>query len=107
MVASILSARLRDCLNDADFPAGKNDLVEVAVRNGCPDAAQALRGIPPETYANMAEVLASVTLADDSLGESDKAMARRTHTKPGLAEGAKDIGTPSPIVEELGENRDS
>jgi hypothetical protein len=50
-------------------------------------------------------VLASVTLDDDDLSDSDKAAARRTHTKPGLADNAKDLGPVNPIVEELGENR--
>ncbi len=108
MVASSTPDRLRQCLNDVDFPADKDALVETAERNGCADdAARALRAIPAETYANIGQVLASVTLDDDRLDDSDKAAARRLHTKPGLAESAKDIGRQSPIVEELGENRGS
>lgn len=107
MVASTDRASVRECLNDVDFPAAKDDLVNAAVRNGCPDTARALRAIPPETYANLAEVLASVTLADDKLSDSEKAAARRTHTKPGLSESAKDLGAPGPIVDELGDNRKS
>lgn len=107
MVASTTRARVRDCLYDVDFPADKDDLVAAAERNDCMDAARALRAIPPETYANVAEVLASVNLSDDDLSEADEAAARRTHTKPGRAESAKDVPAANPIVEELGENRGS
>jgi hypothetical protein len=108
MVASTTRSRLRACLNDVDFPADKDGLVAAAVRNSCDeDTIRALRSIPPETYANFAEVLAAVPLADDRLTDAEKAVARRAHTKPGLAESAKDIPPPSAITEELGENRKS
>jgi Protein of unknown function (DUF2795) len=105
MVASTTRRRVHDCLNDVDFPATKDDLLTAAARNGCDeDTARALRAIPPESYANLAEVMASVPLADDRLDDSEKTAARRVHTKPGLAEGSKEI-PPNPIAEELGENR--
>ncbi|OBF55619.1 hypothetical protein A5756_13180 [Mycobacterium sp. 852002-53434_SCH5985345] len=109
MVASVSPNQLRQCFTDVDFPANKQDLLDAADRNGCDDdTIRALRSIPPETYNNAAQVLASVTIIDDrDLGDADKAAARRTHTKPGLAENAKDIPASSPIVEELGENRGS
>jgi hypothetical protein len=47
-----------------------------------------LRGIPPETYASVGHLAASVTIADDRDDAGKSA--------PG-----------SPIVEELGENRGS
>lgn len=34
--------------------------------------------MPPETYANMAEVLASVSLSDGNIDDGDKAAVRRT-----------------------------
>jgi hypothetical protein len=52
-------------------------------------------------------VLASVTFSDDKLSDSDKAAGRRTHTRQALAQSEKDIAQVNPIVEELGENRDS
>ena len=109
MVASTTVNQLRQCLNDVDFPATKQDLLAAADRHGCDDETiRALRAIPPETYNNVAQVTSSVTIADDQgIGEADKAAARRSHTKPGLAETAKDIPTQSPIVDELGENRGS
>ena len=109
MVATTTPGQLRRCLQDVDFPVNKQDLLDAAERNGCNDETiRALRAIPPETYTNVSQVTASVTIKDDeSIDDADKAAARRTHTKPGLAESAKDIGSPSPIVDELGENRGS
>ncbi|OBI20262.1 hypothetical protein A5712_17955 [Mycobacterium sp. E2327] len=89
MVASTTRSQLRKCLNDVDFPANKQDLLDAADRNGCDDdTVRVLRGIPPETYNNVAQVASSVTIADE--GDSD---------------GAGKPGADSPIVEELGENR--
>lgn len=109
MVASTTTSQLRLCLSDVDFPASKQDLLDAAGRNGCDDqTVRALRGIPSETYANVAQVASSVTIADErDVQDGEKAAARRSHTKPGLAENAKDIGSQSPIVDELGENRGS
>ncbi|WP_406816385.1 DUF2795 domain-containing protein [Mycobacterium sp. M23085] len=92
-----------------DFPANKDELLSAAERNGCDgETMRALRAVPPETYANLAQVAASVTIADEhDVSDRDKAAARRTHTQPGRAESAKDIPTQSPIVDELGENRGS
>ena len=47
-------------LEDADFPAHRDDLVRVAEEHGAPeDVIKALRGMPPEVYANRAEVMRS------------------------------------------------
>jgi hypothetical protein len=108
MAASTTPTRLRHCLNDVDYPADKDALLEAAARNGCDDeTSRALRAIPPETYANISEVMASVTLGDDDLTDAEKAEAHRVHTKPRLAQSAKDIQPANPIIEELGENRGS
>ncbi len=73
-----------------DFPADKQNLLDAADRNDCDDETnRALRAIPPETYTNVAQVAASVTITDDEgLRDGDKAAARRSHTKPGRAETA-------------------
>lgn len=106
MAASTTRQQLQHCLSDVDYPAGKDMLVAAAESADCDeDTVRALRAIPPVTYANSAEVLASVSTSDDRLGDSEKARARRTHTTPGLAENAKDLPLSNPIVEELGENR--
>ncbi len=112
MVASTTRRKLQDCLSDVDFPANKADLLEAA-RGACDDeTVRALQAIPPETYTNLGQVVASVSVVDDEdirdigdISDGDKAAARRSHTKPGLAEAAKDIESRSPIVEELGEYR--
>jgi Protein of unknown function (DUF2795) len=92
-----------------NFPASKQDLLNAAGSHRDDDALRALRAIPAETYNNLDQVLASVSIVDeeDAVRDPGKAAARRTHTKPGLAESAKDIGSESPIVDELGENRGS
>ncbi|BBX66232.1 hypothetical protein MSAS_54060 [Mycobacterium saskatchewanense] len=109
MVASTTPGRLRRCLDAVDFPANKQDLLDAADRTGCDvETIRALRTIPPETYANVSQVTASLTLADDrGTGDADEAAARRSHTTPGRAESAKDVGPRSAIVEEPGENRGS
>ncbi len=109
MAAATTRNRLRQYLNDVDYPADKNALLEVADRNGCDeDTGRALRAIPPETYANFGEVVASVPLTDDDdLTDSEKAQAHRVNHRANLAQSAKDIGPVNPIVEELGENRGS
>jgi hypothetical protein len=44
MVASTTRSRLRACLNDVDFPADKDNLLQAAARNGCDDeTTRALR----------------------------------------------------------------
>jgi hypothetical protein len=109
MPAATTRSRLKQYLNDVDYPADKDALLEAANRNGCDeDTARALRAIPPETYANFTEVVSSVTLTDDDeLSDAEKAEAHRVHTKANLSQSAKEIGPVNPIVEELGENRGS
>lgn len=62
--------------------------------------------MPPVSYANVAEVVQSVSLEADQPA-AEQAPRRREHTKPGLAAAEKDIGEPGPVVDELGENRGS
>ncbi|MFF0487838.1 DUF2795 domain-containing protein [Nocardia sp. NPDC004068] len=100
------ATRVRAALTDADFPADKDTLVSCASRAGADqDTVRALRAIPPESYADIGEVLQSVDLSPDR-DPADRAAQRRTHSHPGLAEQEKDI-PPNPIAEELGENRGS
>ena len=93
MVASTTHSQLRQCLRDVDFPANKDDLLSAAERNGCDgQTIRAMQAVPPETYANVAQVAASVTITDErDVSGSDKGAARRTHRKPGGAEKSKDI----------------
>ncbi len=56
----------RKCLNDVDFPANRQDLLDAAHRSGCNDGTRrAMRAIPPETYTNVAQVTASVSISDE------------------------------------------
>ncbi len=106
MPAATTPDRLRECLNEVDFPADKDGLLAAATRHGCDEPTErALRSIQPEVYQNMSEVLAAVPLADDEHNAAQRSAAYREHTKPGRAQDAKDVGAQSPITEELGENR--
>jgi hypothetical protein len=100
MTATTTEDRLRAVLNDVDYPADKDQLLEHAQRNAADDeTVRALRSIPPVTYGNFQEVLQSVPL-DPGRDESQRAAQRRTHTHPRLAEQAKDVPA-NPIKEEL------
>jgi hypothetical protein len=93
--------RLRQALSEADFPADKDDLVGYAERAAADDdTVRALRALPPVPYANLGEVVQSVSL-DPARSDADRAAQRRTHTKPGLSEQEKDIPS-NPITEEFG-----
>lgn len=99
--------RLRRALSTADFPADKSDIVDCAERAGADaDTVRALRAIPPVSYANLDEVVRSVSL-DREVPAAEEAARRRTHTKPGLSQKNKDVPSTSPITDELGENRGS
>jgi hypothetical protein len=82
--------RLRRALNQADFPAGKDDLVRCAKdAQADNDTVRALESIPPVEYSNFTEVLRSAPVDQDRT-EADRAARPE-----------------NPIVEELGENRGS
>lgn len=101
---------LKATLTDANFPASKEELISHAdERNADSATLQALRAMPPASYANLTEVERSVSLdkaTEEGQSSSDKAQQARQKTKDALAE--HETETPSnPIVEELGENRGS
>ena len=103
-MALIDQSELRTWLNGVNYPAGKEDLVSRAERNGAPDhVISALRAIPPVEYASRSEVAASVRV-DDPQSDAEKADERRHHTHDGLAEKETEV-PPNPIAEELGYNR--
>jgi hypothetical protein len=76
-----------------DFPANKQRLLDTAERNDCDDGTiRALHRIPSETYTNIAQVAASLTLAGNrGIADGDKATVQRSPI--------------TPIFHELGENR--
>jgi hypothetical protein len=109
-MGSNLMEDLRTLLNDLDYPASKQDIVDQAERHGVKDETlRAVRALPPVDYRNDAEVLRSVA-ADpvEVAGQTaaNRAHQRRHHTHPGLAEHMKDT-KPSPIEDELGWNKGS
>jgi Protein of unknown function (DUF2795) len=86
MVASATRRQLQQCLSEVDFPVNTADLLDVAGNAGDDKTLRALQAIPPETYTNVNQVLASVTIVDDrDIRDGDEAAARRTHANPGLA----------------------
>ncbi|MDJ1132972.1 DUF2795 domain-containing protein [Streptomyces iconiensis] len=93
-------------ISDVSFPAGKDDLEQVAQRSGAsPGVMAALAGIPPEEYANKDEVARSVrTPADTDIPHSaaQKAQQARKGGKPGLSQHLRDAEKP-PVERELEE----
>lgn len=50
-------ADVAEALNNLDFPANKDDIMEHVRQGGAPEPVQRLlRGLPWETYANMSEI---------------------------------------------------
>lgn len=76
MVASTSQTRLRHCLSDLDFPANKGELLRAADRNGADqETVRALRTLPSQTYTNIDQVSASVTIVDDGDAVRDEGKA--------------------------------
>ncbi|MFK4148673.1 DUF2795 domain-containing protein [Streptomyces sp. NPDC004065] len=101
------STSARDVVNaikDVDFPAGKEELVEAASRAGAPqEVVKALRGIPPEQYANREEVARSVRVAPDSdlgLSPAQRAEQAREGGRHGQSQHLREVPKP-PVQEEL------
>ena len=97
---------VKRALKNADFPAAKQELIRVAEAAGAPDhVIAALRAIPPEEYANRAEVLRSVPAdpaADLDLSPAQRAeQARETRHRSHpqrLSEHLRDV--PKPPLED-------
>jgi hypothetical protein len=99
------TGKIKEALNDLDFPASKEEIVEHARSRGVRrDADQALSALPPAEYANLQEVLRSVPLdpAPDR-SETERAEQRR-HGKSGLAEHER-AGRVPPVQDELRRRR--
>lgn len=61
-MANVSLSDLRAALDDADYPAHKDDLVRRAEASNASEAAQkALRSLPPVDYASFDEVVRSVS----------------------------------------------
>ncbi|WP_229402052.1 DUF2795 domain-containing protein [Micromonospora okii] len=71
-------------LSSLDYPAGKDEVIREAEREGAPpDVLRALRALPPVDYANGAEVARSAKIeAAPEVGRSQRAaQAREPHTR--------------------------
>lgn len=92
MISSTTDSQIRRCLNGAQFPATKDDLVAAAIEKSCDnDTVDALRAIPSGTFTSITQVIAAISIVD--IGGGDTAMLRRLATQAGDAEGCD--GTPS------------
>jgi hypothetical protein len=97
---------VKRALKNADFPAAKQELIQAAEAAGAPDhVIAALRAIPPEEYANRAEVLRSIPAdpaADLDLSPAQRAeQARQTRHRnhpQRLSEHMREV--PKPPLEE-------
>ncbi|GAA2592813.1 DUF2795 domain-containing protein [Streptomyces axinellae] len=89
-------------LDDVDFPAGKDELLRAA-SNAPQEVYAALRGIPPEEYANREEVARSVRVDPDSdldLSPAQRAEQARQGGRPGQSERLREAPKP-PVEDEL------
>ena len=83
-------------LDDVDFPADKDTIVEVAERAGAPeDVVRALRAMPPVEYASRGEVLQSARTEQPQDATRAAAQARDPHTQ--IAQGDRDPGDTQPL----------
>ncbi len=83
-------------LDDVDFPADKDRIVEVAERSGAPeDVVKALRAMPPVEYANRGEVLQSARTEEPQDLRRAAAQTRDPHTR--IAQGDRDPGDTEPL----------
>ncbi|HEY2522298.1 MAG TPA: DUF2795 domain-containing protein [Streptosporangiaceae bacterium] len=106
-MAHVTSDEVVRYLGDVDFPAGKEDLLRAADDAGAPpEVLKALRAIPPEQYANRAEVARSVPTdpaadLDPSAAQRAEQARERRHRGPHpLSEYERKVPKP-PIEDEL------
>lgn len=105
-MAGVNPDEVAGALRDADFPAGKDELIQAAQQAGASEQViAALRAIPPVDYRNRDEVIRSVPT--DPAGDLDLSPAQRAgqkreaHRKPRrLAEYLREVPKP-PVEEEL------
>jgi hypothetical protein len=92
-------------LGDVDYPAAKEDLLRAADAAGAPqEVLGALRAIPPEQYANRAEVARSVPtdpaadLHPSPAQRAEQARERRHRGPRPLSEYQREV--PKPAIED-------
>jgi hypothetical protein len=103
-MATTSAREVLGALKDVDFPAGKDELIDAARRAGASkEVVTALRGVPPEEYANRDEVARSVRVdpaSDLHLSPAQRAEQARKGGRPGQSQHLRDAPKP-PIQEEL------
>lgn len=103
---------VRRALSDLDYPAAKEAVVARAERNGASaEALKAVRALPLGDYANEDEILRSIPVdpaapRQRTPAEQDEQARKARQSRPGLAEHMREA-EPTPVEEELGENRGS
>ena len=88
-------AAVQQALEDLDFPATKEEIVQHAERNGSDAAVRLLKALPLGTYRNIAEIRSSVPLdpaADDGQTAADKAAQARSGHSQRIAEHLREPG---------------
>lgn len=77
----VSAKQLTDALSDADYPATKDELLEVVERNDAgEEVRKAIRSLPPVDYGSTAEVVRSVTV-DVGSGPTDDQHAELARNK--------------------------
>jgi hypothetical protein len=110
-MAHVTSDEVIRYLGDVDFPAGKEDLLRAADAAGAPqEVLGALRAIPPEQYANRAEVARSVPtdpaadLHPSPAQRAEQARERRHRGPHPVSEYQREVPKP-PVEDELDRSR--
>jgi hypothetical protein len=104
-MAHVTSDEVIRYLRDVDYPAGKQDLLQAADDAGAPpEVLKALRALPPEQYANRAEVARSVPtdpaadLRPSAAQRAGQARERRHRGPRPLSEYQREV--PKPAIED-------
>jgi hypothetical protein len=85
---------VQEALNDLDFPASKNEIVNHAEQYGDWEAVRLLKALPIATYRNMTELRASVRLdpaEDEGQTAALKAEHARSHHSHRIAEYLREV----------------
>jgi hypothetical protein len=103
----VTTEQVLKALRNVDFPASKEELIQVAIRAGAPEEViHALRAIPPEQYASRAEVARSVPVdIAEELGLSpaqvaEQAREQHRYGPQHLSQYMREAPKP-PVAEEL------
>ncbi|MEU7061181.1 DUF2795 domain-containing protein [Streptomyces sp. NPDC046197] len=90
-----------DALQDVDFPAGKEELVQAAENAGAPE--EVVKALRADEYGNRDEVARSVRVdpaSDLNLSAAQRAEQARRGSRPGQSQHLRDVPKP-PVQDEL------